>query len=164
MTSIRIRQMNPADYDEVARLAKPLFQDPPTASDIGEFLQERANFGIVAVLPGVALVGAALYEMHKDSIELHDIFVDTQYQRQGVASGLIEALKKKCLKGSKQLSLESLVPDDMPATHLLLKQLGLRACAVIHGIPCGPDMEEQDCYWFQWDPPTFNNRISKYFL
>lgn len=88
-----------------------------------ENLRNRNTIGMVVEKDEMTIVGYMVYTLHKKSLEIVNLKVDSGYRRQGIGRKIINKLKSK-LSTHGRNQLEIAVPDHMLSMHMFLKSQG----------------------------------------
>lgn len=98
----------------------------PEPWTIGRWDKHRRQTNVEAFVAVVneLTVGAVLYELHKDKLNLLRVVVDKSHRRTGIGTTIIHYMKKKL--GGKRTRMEAFVSEsDVPS------QLFLRSCGFV---------------------------------
>lgn len=105
-------------------------QAQPTENYLRQLLRRDHFIALVALNQGEVVGGLAAYELHKfeqarSEIYIYDLAVSAEHRRQGIATALIEALKKIALDRQAYVIFVQADYGDDPAIALYTK-LGIR--------------------------------------
>lgn len=148
---IERRWMIMADLRQVIAIENQCFEEPMDAESIRDWLRQRNTIGMVAVAKeSQDVVGYMIYELYADRFQLQRIAVASSYQRQGIASQLLQYIENK-LTPERRRRIIALVHDSMLPAHLFLKRNGYRATSIqgdeyyfFKGVLCLPQKTEQN--------------------
>jgi aminoglycoside 3-N-acetyltransferase I len=148
-TSLNIHQLTPTDIplmSELLTLFGKAFNDPasyntarPSAAYHQKLLSSGSFIALAALTSGKIIGGLAAYEFIKfeqerSEIYIYDLAVDEDYRRQGIATALINELKKIALQRGAYVICVQADYIDPPAIALYTK-LGAREDVLHFDIP-----------------------------
>ena len=113
------------------------------AADLVKTLSQRNSFGLVAKI-NKDVVGCAIYELHKKSVQVVAFGIRPDMRRRGIGSLLMAALKAK-LSAEKRWMLDFVVHDSELDGHLFLRSQGFVAVEVLREM-----YEDGDAYRFRY--------------
>ncbi len=115
----------PDRADEIASLHAKLFNPPWDATAIKSLLEHPAATSLIAVAGGQkkVVIGFLIGQLAADEAEILSIGVSPDWQRVGLATGLLEGLTRAARRGdAKRIFLE--VAEDNTAGLALYRKLG----------------------------------------
>ncbi|SFV38029.1 ribosomal protein S18-alanine N-acetyltransferase [Hyphomicrobium facile] len=115
----------PDRAEEIATLHTKLFDPPWDAAAIKSLLEHPAATSLIAVAGGQkkAVIGFLIGQLAADEAEILSIGVSPDWQRVGLATGLLEGLMRAARRGgAKRIFLE--VAEDNTAGLALYRKLG----------------------------------------
>jgi ribosomal-protein-alanine N-acetyltransferase len=112
----------PERAEEIATLHAKLFDPPWDAAAIRKLLEHPAATSLIAVAGSPkAIIGFVIGQLAADQAEILSIGVAPNWQRAGVAAGLLEGLARAARRGdAKQIFLD-VAEDNEPALALYRK-------------------------------------------
>jgi len=128
--SITISWIGPGNVLRASRLAASWPGHVGTVGDLWPCLASVDTAGFVAEAEGW-VVGLVVYRMQRpfSEVTLENLVVAPQWQRRGVGTRLLEAVKAKLLQGYDCIS--AVVPETNTAAQLLLRSTGFKATKVL---------------------------------
>ena len=129
---ITVRWMCRKDMKDVLRIERESFDEHAWSEEqFMACLQNRNCIGMVAEYQG-KVVGFMIFETQKTKILLRTVATLSKFRRKGVASQMIDKLKKRLgRQRCNQIMLE-VRETNLPA-QLFLRSLGFRATDILHG-------------------------------
>jgi len=124
---MHIRWMIRRDYDEVLAIENALFEFPWTEKEFVDELRKRNSIGMVADDGDV--LGYVVYRLASREIEIVNLAVHPERQRQGVGTALVDRLKQK-LSPERRVRLIADVRETNLQAQLFFRELGFRALMV----------------------------------
>lgn len=114
----------PERAEEIAALHAKLFDPPWDAAAIKGLLEHPAATSLIAVAGSPkAIIGFVIGQLAADEAEILSIGVAPNWQRAGVAAGLLEGLARAARRGdAKRIFLD--VAEDNEAARALYQKLG----------------------------------------
>jgi ribosomal-protein-alanine N-acetyltransferase len=114
----------PERAEEIAALHAKLFNPPWDAAAVRSLLEHPAATSLIAVAGSPkAIIGFVIGQLAADEAEILSIGVSPNWQRAGVAAGLLEGLARAARRGdAKRIFLE--VAEDNEAALALYRKLG----------------------------------------
>jgi ribosomal-protein-alanine N-acetyltransferase len=114
----------PERAEEIAALHAKLFSPPWDAAAVRSLLEHPAATSLIAVAGSPkAIIGFVIGQLAADEAEILSIGVSPNWQRAGVAAGLLEGLARAARRGdAKRIFLE--VAEDNEAALALYRKLG----------------------------------------
>lgn len=114
----------PERAEEIAALHAKLFNPPWDAGAVRSLLEHPAATSLIAVAGSPkAIIGFVIGQLAADEAEILSIGVAPNWQRAGVAAGLLEGLARAARRGdAKRIFLE--VAEDNDAALALYRKLG----------------------------------------
>lgn len=159
-----IRWMIRRDLPRVLEIEHQSYEFPWSERQFLAALRRSRCVGLV-VEDGVGqIIGFALYELHRHSLEIIDLAIHSAHRRQKVGTELIDYLKQKMARQRRDRINVFVSEDSLPA-QLFLKQAGLRATQVL---PQYYDEDQCDAYLMTYFQDVGKsqylpiNRISKF--
>lgn len=139
------------------------FEYPWNFSTLEECIVCRKNVAMVATVEN-KVVGYIVYELHTASVHLLNLAVAEKNRRQGIATTLVETLRKK-LHPDRRSKIVLGVRESNLEAQLFFRSLGFRAVQIVRDYY---DDTTDDCYRMtysvvpqvQFDP---KNRLASYF-
>jgi ribosomal-protein-alanine N-acetyltransferase len=116
---------SPDRAEEIAALHAKLFNPAWDAAAIQSFLEHPAATSLIAVAGGQkkTVIGFLIGQLAADEAEILSVGVSPDWQRVGLATGLLEGLVRAARRGdAKRIFLE--VAEDNPAAIALYRKLG----------------------------------------
>lgn len=126
---MKIREMTYSDLDQIAQLEQQLFKEPWSKEDFKKELDENefANYMVVEIDGEIA--GYFGLWILFDQAQITTIGTSKKYQRQHIASMMMETIEKMCIENECEfLSLEVRI-SNLPAQNLY-KKFGLEIVSV----------------------------------
>ena len=120
-----IRWMTLKDAEQVLAIQRRVFGQAWSADRFRRWLNKRSTVGKLVLLEGHA-AGYVLYELAGRRIRIVELGIEPGCRRQGLATTLIEKLKKH-LCGERRQSLSIKIAEENLAAQLFLRQAGFRA-------------------------------------
>jgi ribosomal-protein-alanine N-acetyltransferase len=159
---VYIRWMVRRDLPEVAAIENSCFEFPWREEDFQTCLKQRNCIGMVAEIDG-RVAGFMIYETRKNRLHLLNIATSHEFQRQGIATQMIQKLICKLTnQGRTRITME-VRESNLPAL-IFFRSRGFRATGVLHRFY---EDTNDDAYIMQYRPnhsqqPQYTpvNRIS----
>jgi ribosomal-protein-alanine N-acetyltransferase len=146
---VYVRWMVRRDLPEVVEIEKNCFEFPWKEDDFQVCLKQRNCIGMVAEVDN-RVAGFMIYETPKNRIHLLNIATSPQFQRQGIATQMIQKLVSKLTnQGRTRISME-VRESNLPAL-IFLRSRGFRATGILH---CFYEDTNDDAYIMQYRPNT----------
>lgn len=118
---------------EVLDIERDSFPFPWTAENFHTFLDNRNSIGLVA-MAGDHVAGYMLYSLRPHVLELVSIAVRRDMRHKGIATQLVEILKRKLDPKRRKLIVAHVVEDNLAACQFLSSAaVGMRAVSVMRG-------------------------------
>jgi len=156
---VLVRWMIRRDIEEVLKIENECYANPWTESQMLAYLRERSRIGYVAVVDGM-VVGSMLVDRRGETLEINGLTVSQHHRREGVATMLLAAAKKK-LSNGKIKRLETIVLEtNMPAI-AFFRSNGFLAIGTVPK-PHPPSLDDGYQMQYTMIPPSslFRNRIT----
>lgn len=125
------------DMREVIDIEKRCFDHPWTEEDFLRCLRQRNCIGMVAE-DGENVVGFFIYELHKQHIEIVNLAVHTEWQRNGIGSHMIAKLIGK-LGSHRRTRIIIRIGERNLDAQLWFRSQGFRATKILHNYFDGGD-------------------------
>jgi ribosomal-protein-alanine N-acetyltransferase len=148
------------DFNEVTAIENSCFEFPWREDDFQVCLKQRNCIGMVAELDN-KVVGFMIYETPKNRIHLLNIATAPEFQKQGVATQMIQKLISKLTnQGRTRITME--VRESNLQALVFFRSRGFRATGVLR---CFYEETNDDAYIMQYRPDNIQqyspiNRIS----
>jgi ribosomal-protein-alanine N-acetyltransferase len=113
------------DYSDVLAIDSASFSYAMAESELMNILRQKNSIGIVAE-SSEKILGFAIYDLEKDSIDIVRFAVHPEHRRQGIGTALLDKLISKCHPFS-WCFLRQTVSEDNLDGQLFLKARGLKA-------------------------------------
>ncbi|MDR2172146.1 MAG: ribosomal protein S18-alanine N-acetyltransferase [Planctomycetaceae bacterium] len=151
---VYVRWMVRRDFAEVMTIENSCFEFPWREEDFQSCLKQRNCIGMVAEKNN-RVVGFMIYETPKNRIHLLNIAILPEFQRQGIASQMIQKLISKLTnQGRTKITME-IRESNLPAL-LFFRSRGFKATGVLH---CFYEDTNDDAYLMQYH---INNSQQQY--
>lgn len=98
LDEVQIRWLIRRDMPIILNIEQRTFSNPADESFLLELLRQRNCIGLVAEVQHgtrVQVIGYAIYELHKNCLQITRLVVDPDFQRQGVGGQIVQRLKDK---------------------------------------------------------------------
>ena len=143
---MKIRWLIRPDMDSVLAIEERSFDFPWNREDFLGHLRQRNRIGIVMEGRCGMVIAYAVYELHKQRIELLNFAVHPDHRLKGVGTKLTEHLISK-LRPMKRRKLVLNVGERNTAAHLFFRSAGFKATAVLRN---HYDHCDDDAYSFEY--------------
>ena len=143
---MKIRWLIRPDLDSVLAIEDRSFDFPWTREDFLHHLSQRNCIGIVMEGRCGDVIAYAVYEQHKQRIELLNLAVHPDHRFKGVGTKLMERLISK-LSPMKRRKLVLNVGERNTAAHLFFRSAGFKATGVLRN---HYDHCDDDAYSFEY--------------
>ncbi len=137
-----IRWMIRRDLPKVLEIEHHSYEFPWSEKQFLAALRRSRCVGIVVEGEAGEIIGFALYELHRHSLEIIDLAIHPNYRRRGIGTELVDYLKQKMVRQGRERINVFVSEDSLPA-QLFLKRAGLRATEVLPGYY---DEDQSDAY------------------
>lgn len=146
MAKRKIRWMKPSDLDQVLLIEIDSYEQFWDAANFQHVLSNSKHYrGKVATI-GKAIVGYCIYAVTSSEIQIHNITVDREFRRQGIATELMASI---CLERAEHHQLLStLIRESNTVAQKFFSNCGLKAVGVVSELYDGSD---EDAYMFQYE-------------
>lgn len=121
---VHVRWMIRRDMDEVLKIENECFEQPWSEAEFAAELRERNVIAKVAEVCEL-VAGFALYELHRDRIELLNFAIRADVQRRGIGTALVDNLKDR-LHPARRRKIVTHVRESNLAGHLFFRENGFR--------------------------------------
>jgi ribosomal-protein-alanine N-acetyltransferase len=139
-----IRWMIARDRPEVMDIESKCFEFPWTEDELARTLRMRNAIGMVAEVDD-EVVGYAVYELHKNHLQLLNIAVRPDMQRHQIGTEIVEAIYQKLsMNRRRRISVD--VRETNLVAQLFFKANGFRAIKVLRNYY---DIASEDAYVMQ---------------
>lgn len=118
------------DLPAVTQIEREAFEFPWDAEDFLEVLRTRNTIGMVAELPKGVIAGYMIYELHRDSMEIINLAIRSDMQRDGFGILFVQKMKWKAEQASRKSVTAVIRETNLPA-QLFFKSMGFRATGVL---------------------------------
>ena len=154
-----IRTCIDSDLEDIFYIEHNSFDDPWSSADFDAIRHKRNYCAKVAVLHSM-VVGYCVFEFDEESLQIHNLAVDPDNRRAGIASSLINWLKDN-LRNRNRRWIHAAVSEHNLETHLFLRSQGFEALHVLRW------KKDHDAYVFAFDnkatsPRLIRNRVASY--
>jgi [ribosomal protein S18]-alanine N-acetyltransferase len=122
---VRGRWMIPRDLPAVTAIERASFPEPWTEDDFRGVLRRRNGVGIVAEV-GDAVVGYAVYEMHREYLKVLNLAVAPGWRRRGLGAGLADRIGGE-VDGHRRAFADAWVSEANLGALLFFRARGWRA-------------------------------------
>lgn len=126
-----LRWMVRRDMSQVLAIENACFPDPWSEDDFLRCLQQRNVIGMVAERDDVIL-GAMVYELHKDRLHVLNFAVHPEYRRCGVGRAMVAKLQSK-LSRVRRCFVSLDVRETNLAAQLFFRSCGFSCVGIKHG-------------------------------
>jgi [ribosomal protein S18]-alanine N-acetyltransferase len=141
-----LRWMVRRDMDEVLAIERLGFgKDSWTDDDFTKCLRERNNIGLVAEY-GEQVVGFIVYSLHKTKLDILNVAVHPDFQRQGVGRQLLQKLQGK-LSPQRRTRLTTAIRETNLSAQLWMKDCGFTCVQISKEMY---DDTTEDAYLFEY--------------
>lgn len=144
------------DLYEIAAIEYRNFEFPWTERDFNDRLRDKHCSGVV-VEEDNQIVGYVVYSFHGPTLEIENLSVKEDYQRQGIGAGIINMLKTRMTKGGRKNLIAVVCENNLPG-HLFFKAQGFRATKVVKDYY---DNLDADGYYFKYQVPRLQALSAK---
>lgn len=134
------------DMESVLAIEERSFEFPWNKDDFLHHLSQRNCIGIVAEDRDGTVIAYAVYELHKQRIELLNFAVHPDHRLRKVGTSLMERLTSK-LRPMKRRKLTLNVGERNTAAHLFFRSAGFKATGVLRN---HYDHCDDDAYSFEY--------------
>lgn len=155
-STLAIQKMEPVHFDSIMKIEETSTENFWNRTTFENHLKERHCKGLVA-LTGTEIVGYMTYELDpvNGTIQIWNLVVATDRQRQGVGEALVAELKD--LVGCEFDSILFNVRESNLVAHVFLRSLGFYCGTISLGYFIDVRMNErveEDAYCFDYTPNT----------
>ena len=129
---MRTRWMIRSDMPAVLGIENQSFEFPWSEEEFIRCLRRQNCIGIVAESPSNAVIGYAIYELHKNRLHLLSMAVAPEHRRTGCGKMMVDLLIRK-LSPERRNRIVLEVRETNLAAQVFLRGLGFKAISVLKG-------------------------------